>query len=194
MYLSYLMKKGQYAFAATFETFWARPGRKYFWTFTPDGYMGDKEFSTSWHRFMTRLNAWGCEYDWAGLRVFEPFQSGFLHCHAVFDYRFPVRAMRRLAEHTGIGRIHVRRAVATDGSYLEKYIRKENGRLGSGIRQWAKLGDWQHTRVKDVEIISDQAALFRYLYTQTDPSESQGKRWSDTRKRAYEYILQEARS
>lgn len=126
--------------------------------------MGDKDFSRAWFRFLRRWADWGCASDWCGLRVFEPFQSGYLHCHCLVDYRFPIDAMRRMALMTGIGRMHVRRAWQGDGCYLGDYMQKTGFRL-PGVKSWAKLGNWEHVRKNDLRLETEFTARLSYLQT-----------------------------
>lgn len=126
--------------------------------------MDDYQFARAWHRFSSRWARWGLGEGFKGVRVFEPFKSGRLHCHAVINTRFAVDAMRRVAAGTGIGRIHVRRAKPHDAEYLAKYMFKLAGRLPDNRRAWDKIGAWRHTAIGNVEIQSTQTSMVRYAY------------------------------
>lgn len=156
--------KRETAFLMSFQAIWESSPRCYFWTFTPHCWMHDWQFAKAWNRFLIRWNKWGYGEGFKGLRVFEPFQSGQLHSHAVINTRFAVDAMRRVAVGTGIGRIHVRRAYPHDAEYLAKYMFKLSGKLPDNIRAWDKIGTWRHTAIRNVEIKSTQAEMVRYAY------------------------------
>ena len=162
-----LMTKSEAAWRMSCDTLSKRnPDGLYFWTFTPWCVMADWQFARAWRRLEQRL--WKKMPVWwegiEGLRVFEPFDSGFLHCHALLNKYINVDSMRRWKVNTGIGRIHVRRAREGDGDYLAKYLAKAGGKLASRVRMWGKIGDWQHTRKNRVVIESDEACHLRAAY------------------------------
>jgi len=151
----------------SFQEVWASGQRKkgcYFWTLTPEGHMSDRLFSVCINRFLVRFDRMGLKQDFKAIRVYEPFQSGYLHCHFVCDKRLSVQMLRRVAWQTGIGRIHVRKAVSSDAGYLMKYLGKCRGKLGAGLRTWATWGDWSHTLVRNVEVTSPDTDLMRECY------------------------------
>src|SRR5688500_14131876 len=87
--------KQEVAFLMTFQAVWESSNKCYFWTFTPHCVMADWQFTAAWHRFLTRWSRWGYGDGFRGVRVFEPFQTGHLHCHAVINRRVAVEALRR---------------------------------------------------------------------------------------------------
>jgi len=163
MVIDRCMRKTEMAWHFSFQTLFAS-GPCWFWTFTPWCVMSDAQFAAAWNRFSEKLRY---VYRWEPLtmlRAFEPFQSGFLHCHAIIDRRIPVDLVRRLARNTGIGRVHVRRCVSTDADYLAHYLGKASWRLPDGRKAWAALGLERHTRVCDVETDSNEARNMRWAY------------------------------
>ncbi|MBI5769101.1 MAG: hypothetical protein HZA93_15010 [Verrucomicrobia bacterium] len=164
MILDRLYSKRELAFYWCFEDIWNSAPRCYFWTFTPHCLMSDRQFAQAWNRYLTRWNGWGMGEGFKGLRVFEPFQSGRLHCHALINERFAVQAMRRVSAGTGIGRIHVRRAKPSDAHYLAKYMHKSQWKLPDGCRMWAKFGGWSHIPANRIEVQSDLATLTRAAF------------------------------
>jgi hypothetical protein len=170
--------KKEFAYYASFDRLWQLSTCHYFWTITTDGYCCDEGFKLAWKRFLDRwryLNGGDLP---KGIRVFERFKSGFLHAHFVIGERVDVGFMRRVAGGTGIGRIHVRRAVTSDAHYLAKYLSKQRWRSGDGCRAWGKFGPWKHTRVRDVVVNSVSADIFRHCYhLECARVTPQSKRW-----------------
>lgn len=166
LYLDRYHSKNEIAFLWNFQEVLHSAKHCYFWTLTPEGYMSDRLFALCVQRFIVRWKRWGQGKAFKALRIFEPFQSGFLHCHFVVNGRFSVKAMRRIAWRTGIGRIHVHPKPVTPllGYYLCKYMGKNRAKLGKGLRTWAKWGQWQHTLVRNVEVESEDSRLFRDCY------------------------------
>jgi hypothetical protein len=181
MKLVTFISKRRFSFLQSFETFWEDvPGRKYFWTITPNGYVSDDEFCRSWRVFQRRiLKPFERCGGLCGLRVFEPFKSGFLHCHMLVNRRLDIEWMNLRRWGTSLGNLDVRRAVATDGQYLAKYMFKA-GKLPKGRRAWGTFGNWQKTRVRDVEVHSEHADLLRGIYAATEVTAGPGeavRRW-----------------
>jgi len=175
------------AFLWSFTAVWQSAPACYFWTLTPEGYMSDRLFALAVNRFLRRWERWGRPDEFKAVRVYEPFKSGFLHCHFICNDRFSVQAMRRIAHGTGIGRLHVRRASTTDAGYLLKYLGKCRGRLGEGLRTWAKWGaGWTHTRVRDVVVESPDADLMRQCYERS--KHCVGESYNDETKTVTYYV------
>lgn len=128
--------------------------------------MGDNAFARAVDRLNKKWNNVGRPENFMALRVFEPFKSGYLHCHFVTNCRIGVRQMRRLAEGTGIGRIDVRVCNVGVADYLCKYLRKDH--VLPGLRTWAKWGNWQHVCVNNVEIDSRETRLMRWCRMMTE--------------------------
>ena len=165
MILDGYISKRRFAFLATFEAVWESAPQCYFWTFTPAVMMDDARFAAAWNKFNRRWQNTGRDSEgFKGLRVFEPFKSGFLHCHVVINQRVSVNFLRALALGTGLGRMNVRLAGEGDGAYLAKYMAKSQWKLAGGRRMWGKLGRWEHTKICNVEIDSPGSAYFRYAY------------------------------
>jgi len=131
--------------------------------------MTDRLFSLCVGRFLARLSRWGyMDSTFMAIRVYEPFKSGYLHLHFVCNKRLPITIMRKMAKGTGIGRIHVRKAVSTDAGYLAKYLTKSSSQLGAYVRSYACWGSgWQKTTQRSIEIISDDTKLFKECYKAT---------------------------
>jgi len=161
--------KNELAFLWSFQAIVQSSPRSYFWTLTPDGYMSDRLFAKSVKRFLDRWARWGQPKGFKALRIYEPFQSGFLHCHFVTNVRLSIQALRRIAYQTGIGRIHVHPKPVTPAlaHYMLKYMGKNRSALGGGLRTWAKWGKWQHSLVRNVEVISDDSNLMRECYAKS---------------------------
>ena len=191
--LDHPVTKRRYAFLASFDTlFNGMPGRKYFWTITPDGYLSDDQWHGAFHKFQRRLQRALQWHDWHALRVFEEFKSGFLHAHMVCDIRIPIALMYECASRTGIGNLDVRKCVPSDGEYLAKYMTKA-GSLGRGVRQWAAWGDWPHSRVRDIEITSAHSDFLRVAYRTCEVTAGPGaqrRQWIEARKLGNRLYLQ----
>jgi len=162
--------KREVAFLMSMKMIFESSKRCYFWTLTPAWPMGDNRFVRAVHTFCfnwrnhmrdkhgLEKSGWGPGF--MAMRVFEPFKSGFLHCHFVCNRRLPVREIRRIAEKTGIGRIDVKPCNPGVADYLCKYMRKEH--VLPGIRTFAKWGDWEHVRINNVEVDSHEARLMKW--------------------------------
>lgn len=137
--------------------------------------MGDNRFARAVQAFCTKLRNGmytergqekpGWPEGFMALRVFEPFQSGYLHCHFVCNLRLPAKWIWRIAEGTGIGRVDVKRCNVGVADYLCKYLRKEH--VLPGLRTWAKWGNWEHVRVNNVEVDSQESRLLKWCRQQT---------------------------
>ena len=166
MVLDYPMSRTEAGWYFSWDRLWERwNGRLYFWTVTPPGMnLGDKEFAKRWHHFVVTANRAMGAGVFFGLRVFERFQTGWLHCHFVVGVRLSWYAVQRWCLRAGLGYVvHVRKAVASDRSYLAKYLSKSSGKLAKGVRQWAALGRGWHCRGVDVEIIGQEVEKRRRL-------------------------------
>jgi|CZKI01.1.fsa_nt_gi hypothetical protein len=161
--------KSEAAFLFSFDRLRAISEKLYFWTFTSESSCEDWQFARGWAYFQSRLRK---RFDGGlcGLRVFQRFNGwgarhGELHCHAVVNQWVYVRTLRYLARGTGIGQVmKVLEAKSGLEDYLARYMSRE-GRL-EGIRSWARIGCWDHCRVRDVECGGDEANLLRLCYAQ----------------------------
>ena len=178
-----LPSKRRFAFYQSFERLWALSSEHYFWTFTPDGHVCDEGFLMGWKLFLDRWRYRRGGTLPCGLRVFEPFQSGELHAHAVINEWVSVNLLRDLARNTNIGPVmQVRRAWSGDAHYLAKYMTKTQRRLASRRRVWAKFGPWAHCRVRDVQVGGAYAELMRFAYQVVAPiAKSQKRRWFEAK-------------
>jgi len=159
-------RKVEIAFLMSMKMIFESSKRCYFWTWTPAWAMGDNAFARAVNRLCIKWVKHGRADGFKAIRVFEPFKSGYLHCHFVTNTRIGVREMRRLAEGTGIGRIDVRVCNVGVADYLCKYLRKES--MLPGLRTWAKWGKWQHAKVHNIEIDSHETRLMKWCRMQTD--------------------------
>ena len=169
-------RKKEVAFLMSMKMIFESTKQAYFWTLTPAWPMGDNRFARAVNKFcvgwQTHMRnkhglataSWGQGF--MAMRVFEPFKSGFLHCHFVCNKRLPVKEIRRICEGTGIGRVDVKRCNPGVADYLCKYLRKENSL--PGLRSYAKWGNWQHVAVNNVEVDSHEARLMKWCRMQTD--------------------------
>lgn len=160
-----LPKRERAAFLMSVEELFAlakQQGRQvYFWTFTWAEPMAYWCYGPSWHRFSRWLVRDYTSDDFAALRVWERHPQGHgLHVHMLCNERLDVNHMRQGAVHFGLGYVlHVRKAIPKDAGYLSKYMTKD-GRI-PGVRQWAKLGNWEHVKCCDLEFHSKEADHFR---------------------------------
>jgi hypothetical protein len=134
----------------------------FFWTFTFRECLDVKEARKQWNTFLTRLRK---RYpDFSGVRVFEMHESHGIHVHLLTRRWLSVVALREIiatARKTAWGRIHVVRAREGVGDYLAKYLSKERPPCLKGWRLWAGFGDWEWTRVKDIEVESPLSLIYR---------------------------------
>lgn len=143
------MTKSQAALLLTAQYLAAKRRRLYFWTFTADRVMEDREFAQSWNRFMEivrkRLKRSG--ESWAALRCFEPHRGDGerrdrAHAHVITTVYRPIAWWRSAAAGTGIGRIMFVRRIKGNrtrhAEYIAKYATKETGL--QNCRRWAFLG------------------------------------------------------
>lgn len=168
LFLDRYHSKNELAFLWTFQEIIQSSSACYFWTLTPEEAMPDWRFALAVNRFCQRWQRYGNRpSSFKALRVFEPFKSGYLHCHFVVNDRYSVRALRRVAFGTGIGRIHVHPKKVTPALaiYLLKYIGKNRSKLEGGLRSWAKWGpDWQHSKVCNIEVDSEETRHLKSCY------------------------------
>ena len=150
----------------------------YFWTVTFVRVLPDSYYGNIWRMFVRAMHdsarAGRLPKTWGGVRVVEPFDHG-LHYHALVNRRLWVGEMRRLGRPLGIGRIHVRRAVASDAEYLAKYVAKDF--TVHGVRKWASIGTFSGVRVRDIETDSLTTRATRFLMEKVYSDESQHKRY-----------------
>lgn len=158
-------RKVEVAFLMSMKMIFESAPRCYFWTWTPAWPMGDNAFARAVDRLNKKWSNYGRPEDFRAIRVFEPFKSGYLHCHFVTNFRMGVRQMRRLAEGTGIGRIDVKVCNVGVADYLCKYLRKEH--MLPGLRTWAKWGRWEHAKVNNIVIDSQETRLMKWCRMMT---------------------------
>ena len=188
MKLAFPITKSRAAFLFSAQRLAEISRRLYFWTFTwEEEWLALEIYRRSWNRFTTALQR-RTKADFAALRVWEEHQGGHgLHVHMLANERLDVNLVRVLAKRAGIGRINVRRAVQRDAEYLAKYMTKR-GKI-RGVRQWAALGNWQHTKVSDVEVESDDGKLLRTIYrspaVQALPTR---RRWGEARRIFFQFM------
>lgn len=174
LYLSRPHRKVEIAFLMSMKMIFESSRKCYFWTLTPAWAMGDNRFARAVNSFCKKFgNAVrdelgqekaGWPPGFMAIRVFEPFKSGFLHCHFVCNMRLPAKMVWRIAAGTGIGRVDVRRCNPGVADYLCKYLRKEH--VLPGLRTWAKWGNWEHVRVNNVEVDSQETRLLKWCRIQ----------------------------
>jgi len=100
----------------------------------------------------------------SGVRVFEMHETHGLHVHAIVIGRHDVDTIRQLAQHHGWGRIHVE-AIKDPSQvvYVAKYLSKTRDGALQGKRVWSCFGGFHGTRVKDIEVKSSMASIYRSL-------------------------------
>jgi hypothetical protein len=167
-----LITKSKAAFLLSFRQLWNSNTSLYFWTFTWPCANSDWYYKRSWNQFCVSLVR-RQPHDFQGLRVFEQNQRPGIHVHMVCNKRISTWLVKRLAIPHGLGRDDVRRCVEGDGDYLAKYLTK--GSSVPGMRMWAKIGDWDHERVHDVQVISKESNFLRAAYL--DASGPHGQRF-----------------
>jgi len=151
------MKKSQITFEFAAQSL-AKDGL-YFWTFTFAEILPIKDTRKRWNHFLTLLRRrWP---NLCGLRVFELHEFHGLHVHLLTNRFLDVNEARKLAQKAGWGRIHVMRANADTGKYLAKYLSKEREPCFKGWRLWAGFGNWDWSRVKDIEIESSLGTIWK---------------------------------
>lgn len=199
-------RKAEIAFLMSMKMIFESARQCYFWTLTPAWPMGDNRFARAVNAFCKAwrhrvsgsrsYGTWGPGF--MAIRVFEPFKSGYLHCHFVCNRRLPAKDVWDVAAGTGIGRVDVRVCNVGVADYLCKYLRKEH-QLPGRRRTWAKWGDWEHVRINNVEIDSAETRLMKWCrmqmayetrYTQstttgeifrTHVKKPKGRAWVDAR-------------
>ncbi len=165
--MMWLPTKSEAAFRLSYRKLAAENRELYFWTFTAERIESDKEFARSWHRFSKRLKRIAGQ-GFCALRVFEPHygggeRDGRIHCHMVCNRWLDVDALRKAALGTGIGQVmHVRQVDGGTEDYLVKYLQKSW--RGKECRVWDAIGEWDHSRVRDIEVNSIEADFYRACY------------------------------
>lgn len=169
-------RKVEIAFLMSMKMIFESSPKCYFWTLTPAWPMGDNRFARAVNSFCTRFGTvmrdergqekTGWPPGFMAIRVFEPFKSGYLHCHFVCNMRLPAKMIWRIAAGTGIGRVDVKRCNTGVADYLCKYLRKEH--VLPGLRTWAKWGNWQHVKVNNVEVDSQESRLLKWCRQMTE--------------------------
>lgn len=157
--------RSEVAFRMSFGHFMKLAGGKaYFWTFTCPEDCEDARFTADWNHFMVRVRR---AYPKArGMRVFERTKRGRLHVHLVVDTFMAFSVLQGLREGLLIGKVMwAERVQGGCEDYLAKYMNKRSERM-RGIRRWAKFGEWQSTRVRDIEVESHDSDVLRGLYKQ----------------------------
>ncbi len=182
--LTSLPSRSKAAFLMSAEALAEISQRLYFWTFTWAEILPVSECRRTWNRFTNLLHGNTSER-FAALRVWELHPGGHgLHVHMLTNERIDVNVVRCLLARAGMGVVcHVRGARLGDEAYMAKYMRK--GRRIPGVRQWAKLGKWQHVRCGGLVFESQEANFFRQLYHSPQVQElPPSMRWVETRRLA----------
>jgi len=87
-----------------------------------------------------------------------------LHVHLATGCYLYINDIRALWRACGGGRIHVLPIPANRVAYLAKYLGKAGRPIClKGARLWAKFGDFQATRVRDMQIESDWSRVYASL-------------------------------
>jgi len=158
------MSPSEAAFRFSVQRLFDKHPKLYFWTVTFPVLHSDWVCSKRWSAFLKHLqNLVG--KGWGGLRVTELHRDHGVHFHFLCTERLAVDLVRRVGRCHGIGRIQVCRADSETGGYMAKYLSKRDGgaktESGRGARRWAAFGDIEHTRVRDVEVITPQWSFRR---------------------------------
>ena len=155
------MRPSQAAFRHSVDTLAALAGEGglYLWTFTFRQVLSVPDASRRWAKLARVLVR---KYGVRGLRVYELHENHGVHVHCIIDACVRVRGLRPHALDLGFGRIHVCRVhdVENCGGYVGKYLSKdvaERQPCMRGKRLWGKMGDWAHTRVASVRVVSTLA-------------------------------------
>jgi hypothetical protein len=104
-----------------------------------------------------------------------------MHVHMLSNLRMDLRMVRFLLRRAGMGIVcHVRIVGKGYALYMSKYMTKE-GRI-KGVKQWSKLGKWQHVLCGDLVFILKDADLLRNIYHSPEVQELPLKqRWWRTK-------------
>lgn len=147
----------------------------YFWTFTFVKVLDIKEAARRWRRFLSAPDGLMAAFPFVhGLRVFELHpgnsegHSHGLHIHMILNERIPVDIVRTIATRKGFGRIHVMQVPRKGGKYLAKYLGKERPGCFKGMRLWAPVGDWEASKVRNIEFECDWTRSYRLLASTID--------------------------
>lgn len=131
----------------------------YMWTFTFAEVLDIKATRKRWNHFLTLMKRrWP---DLCGLRVFELHESHGLHVHLITNRFVDVNECRPMAKKAGWGRIHVQRVSEERAKYLAKYLSKQREPCLKRWRLWGSFGDWERSKVKDIELDSPRARIYK---------------------------------
>jgi len=155
------MNKSKAAFLFSAENL-AKTGL-YMWTFTFAEVLDIKDTRKRWNHFLTLMKRrWP---DLCGLRVFELHKSHGLHVHLITNRFVDVNECRPMAKKAGWSRVHVQKVSAERAQYLAKYLSKEREPCFKRWRLWAAFGDWERSKVKDIELDTPRAKIYRLCKT-----------------------------
>jgi hypothetical protein len=135
------------------------------WTFTWENALDLDDTRAMWSKFLDLMRRRKKYRDLCGLRVFQMHPGGHgLHVHLATGCYLFVNHIRALWRACGGGRIHVLPIAQNRVGYLARYL----GRAGrpqclKGARLWAKFGQFQATRVRDIKIESDWTKIYDSL-------------------------------
>jgi len=132
----------------------------YLWTFTFPVALDLKVARRKWAGLSKDLVR---VLDYQGLRVFELHPDGHgLHIHVLALGRYSLRLVRLLSRIHGFGRVHVTKRVQENPYYLAKYLSKtDRAPCLKGMRLWASIGSWGHTKCKSVKRETETSAAVR---------------------------------
>jgi hypothetical protein len=156
--------RSQIAFLKSAEVLESCTGQLYFWTFTwKEKDLPIPEYRRTWNRFTVALRR-RLPLGFKALRVWERHPGGHgLHVHMLSTIRMDLGMVRLLLERAGMGIVcHVAKAQTGCAKYLAKYLTKQ-GRI-RGVKQWSKLGKWQHVLCGSIVFKSKEADFFRNIY------------------------------
>jgi len=117
-----------------------------------------KDTRKRWNHLLTLMRRRWPEL--CGLRVFELHESHGLHVHLITNRRIDVGECRPMAKKAGWGRIHVQRVSAERAAYLAKYLSKEREPCLKRWRLWGSFGNWERSKVKDIELDSPRTRIY----------------------------------
>ena len=131
----------------------------YMWTLTFRELLAVKQTRKRWNHLLTLIRRRWPEL--CGLRVFELHKLHGLHVHLVTNRHIDVNVVRALANRAGWGRINVKRIPPERAAYLAKYLGKIRPEAFHGWRLWAGFGNWDWSRVGDIEVESGRSKAWR---------------------------------
>jgi len=113
-----------------------------------------------WNHFLTLMKRrW---LDPCGLRLHE-FHG--LHVHLITNRFVHVNECRPMAIKAGWGRVHVQRVSEEQAQYPAKYLSREREPCFKRWRLWGAFGDWERVLVKDIELDTPRAKIYRLCKT-----------------------------